>query len=76
MAQPISLFLGKCSFEVLRYVNYEVAHFFQFIYYIHVVNACLIVLFVFFDVFYFCVSEQIAQAIDAVFGIVGIRYFN
>lgn len=41
------------SFKILRNVDYEVAHLFKFIHYVHVIDACLVVLACRFNFFYF-----------------------
>ena len=62
------------SFKVLRDIDHEVSHLFKFVYYIHIVNTCLIVLSVGLYILNLCLTEIIAQIVDAVFCITCIGY--
>lgn len=61
----LSFGVQKTSFQILRDVNHIVAHSFQFIDNVHVINACLVALAAVFDVFNFSIAEDVSETVDS-----------
>ena len=61
----LSFGVQKTSFQILRDVNHIVAHSFQFIDDVHIINACLIILVTVLDVFNFSIAEDVSETVDS-----------
>ena len=70
----MGLLAYKGLLQVLGDVDDEVAHALQAVQYVYVVDACLVVLRVVFDVLYLGIAEVVTHVVDTVLGIVGIGY--
>ena len=66
--------MNKGSFQVLGYIDYKVAHSFEFIHNIHVVDTCLVFFAIVLNLLNFQISKIISLIIDTLFSMVCIGY--